>query len=144
MTTVRAPCRLDPLAHPMRELAGRELGGVDLLDMQVAGLAHGLQVEAHRAGAVEQQAQFLVEDEHGGLLAVGDRRGDELQGEGALAGAGRTEHERAGALLDAAAQQRIELGHAARHLAARRSPMRCSAATSRGNTATPPVLMVKS
>ena len=47
-------------------------------------------------------------------------RDRELRGQRRLAGAGGADDQRAGALLDAAAEQRVELGDAARQLGARR------------------------
>ena len=60
-------------------------------------------------GALEQQAQFLVEDEHRGAFAALDRLDGEGQRQQRLAGAGRAQDERARSALDAAAEQRVEL-----------------------------------
>jgi hypothetical protein len=56
--------------------------------MQLAAVAHRREVEAQRLGAVEQQAELLVEDEHRGLArrAIACRR---TAGDEALARAGR-------------------------------------------------------
>ena len=68
------------------------------------------------------------------VLAAPRGRGRELRGQRRLAGARRADDQRARALLDAAAEQRVELRHAARQLAPRVDVWRCSAATSRGKT----------
>ena len=59
-----------------------------------------------------------------------------------LAGAGGADDQRARALLDAAAQQRVQCRDAARQLARAAGRARCSAATSRGNTSRPPRLIM--
>ena len=46
MTTVLRLLLVDAVAHPMRELARRQLGRVDLLDMQLARVAHRFEVDA--------------------------------------------------------------------------------------------------
>ncbi len=91
-----------------------EFCGVDLFDDEIAVRDHLLEVEAHGAGAIEHQAEFFVEDEHGGLLAARDRGGDELEDERALAGAGGPEHQHARPPFDAAAEQGVEFADAAR------------------------------
>jgi hypothetical protein len=55
-----------------------------------------------------QRALALVEDEHRRLLAALAAWLRELRRERRLAGAGGADHERAGAALDAAAQQRVD------------------------------------
>src|SRR6185312_1525670 len=94
--------------YSMRELARGQLRGIDLLDVQLAGVAHRLEIEAQRAGAVEQQAELLVEHEHRGVSAPFHFGGHELQGDRALAGPRGTQDQRARSALDAAAEQLIE------------------------------------
>src|SRR3546814_9628018 len=100
---------LRPSAHSVRELSGRQLGRIELLDVKGSGVAQSLQVEAHAPRALEQQANLLVEEEHRGLLAAPDRRGEELQDEGALAGPSRPQDQCARPLLQPAAEKRVEL-----------------------------------
>jgi hypothetical protein len=51
------------------ELAGRELGGVDLLEDQAAGLEVGLDLQAHARRPLAQQPLVLVEQVGHRLLA---------------------------------------------------------------------------
>ena len=109
---------IDQPTRAMGEFARRQLGGVHLLDEELACIAHALQVDAEALGAGEQEPELLVEDEQGGALAARDRGGDELEDEKRFAGARRTDNERARAGCDAAAQQRVERSDAAPELAA--------------------------
>ena len=47
----------DARPHPLREFAGAHLGGVDLLDQQIAAVLQRLEVDAEALGAFEQQAR---------------------------------------------------------------------------------------
>ena len=98
-----------------------------------------LEVDAEAAAAREQRVGALVEDEDDRLLAAPGRRDAELRGDGRLAGAGAADDQRAGAFLDAAAEQRVELADAPTASLSQLPRPRCSAATSRGNTARPPL-----
>ena len=73
MTTVRTRRVLHGGADVVGEFAGRQFGRIELRDEELPGVAQGGEVEAERLGAVEQQAHFLVEDEHRGLAAPADR-----------------------------------------------------------------------
>ena len=68
---------VDPLADAVGEFAGRQLGGIDLLDEEIAAALHGFEVDAKAFHAVEQQTQFFVENKKRRLLAPRDRGGDE-------------------------------------------------------------------
>ena len=105
---------VDPPADAMGELARRQFGGVDLLDEQLAAALHRLEIDAESLHARKQQAEFLVEHEQRRLLATRDGGDDEHDRDQRFAGAGRTEHQRARTGFDAAAQQLVELGDAAR------------------------------
>src|SRR3954468_21368002 len=47
---------VDPLADAMSEFAGRQFGGINLLDEQIAAALHGFEVDAEAFHAVKQQA----------------------------------------------------------------------------------------
>ena len=79
MITVRTPLILHALTHPMGEFAGRKFGRVDLLDDQAALFAKPLQIHAHRFGAPEQEAEFLIESEQSRLLTAADGCCSELE-----------------------------------------------------------------
>ena len=68
---------LDATPHALGELAGRQLGGVDLLDEEPFGVHHGLEVDAEALRPLEQEAELLVEHEQGRALAALDRALDE-------------------------------------------------------------------
>ena len=85
------------------------------------------------AAAREERVRALIEHEHDRFLAALRRRGAELRRDGRLAGARAADDQRAGAFLDAAAQQVVELRTPDASLA-HELPPRCSAAISRGNT----------
>ena len=72
------------------------------------------------ARARQQRVEALVEDEQRRALAARGRRRHELGGERRLAGPGRADDQRAGAPLEAAAEQRVQLGDAAGELLHRR------------------------
>jgi len=103
----------DSVADHGRQFAGRELGGVHVLQAEQAGALVLRQVDAHAAAALQQHAARLVERHHQRLLATVHGGGQELQRQRGLAGAGRPDDERAGAAVEPAAQQTIELGDAA-------------------------------
>ena len=84
------------------------------------------------AARVEERDRALVEDEQGRLLAARRGRGGELRGERRFAGPRGADDQRAGALLDAAAEQRIELARCRFAAWRERLATRCSAATRRG------------
>jgi hypothetical protein len=77
-----------PVPDPVREFAGRQFGGVDLLDMQEPAFLQLFQVDADTAHPVVEQSQFLVEDKQGGSLAALQRGDGEVYGKEALARAG--------------------------------------------------------
>ena len=97
----------------VRELARRQLGRVHLLHRDSPFAQMRAHVDAESVGAAEHRVHALVEDEHRGLLAARGGGRDELRRQRRLAGAGRAHDERARSSLDAAAQQRVDLGHAA-------------------------------
>src|SRR6185437_8929247 len=99
----------DSVADHGRQFAGRELGGVHVLQAEQAGALVLRQVDAHAAAALQQHAARLVERHHQRLLATVHGGGQELQRQRGLAGAGRPDDERAGAAVEPAAQQTIEL-----------------------------------
>jgi len=68
---------IDPLADAVREFAGRQLRGVQLLDEEVAAALHLFEVDAEPLHARKQQAELLVEHEQRRLFATRDRGGDE-------------------------------------------------------------------
>ena len=68
---------VDPLADPVREFAGRKLGGIDLLDEEIAAALHCFEIDAKAFHAIKQQTQLFVENEKGRLLAARNRGGDE-------------------------------------------------------------------
>ena len=105
----------DARPHPLREFPGSQLGGVDLLNDQPARILQRRQVEPEPLGALEQQAQFLVENEHRRAFAALDRLDREVQGQQRLAGTRRAEDERARSALDAAAQESIQFRRIAWH-----------------------------
>src|SRR6185437_9025009 len=107
------PFAIDGGADAMRELARRQLGGIHLLDEELALLVHRGEVDPERLGAGQHEAEFLVEDEKGGTLAARDRGGDVVEHEDRFAGAGGADDQRARSLRDAAAQKRVELLDAA-------------------------------
>ncbi len=127
----------------MGEFAGRQFRGVDLFDEQAAAALHRFEIDAKALHAREQQAEFFVEHEQRRLLAARDRGDDENDGGQRFAGARGAQDQRARSRLDAAAEQLVEFGNAARHLV-RTKLLRYSDATSRGKTFSPPVVMVTS
>ena len=76
---------------------------------------HRLEIDAEALHAREQQAEFLVEHEHRRLLAARDRGDDEDDRDQRFAGAGRSQDQGARSGLDAAAEQPVQFGDAARH-----------------------------
>ena len=106
---------IDPLADAVGEFAGRQLGGIDLLDEEVAAALHFLQIDAEALHAREQQAEFFVEHEQRRLFAARDRGDDEDDGGEGFAGARGAQNQRARSGLDAAAEQLVKLGDAAGH-----------------------------
>ncbi len=73
----------------MGKFAGRQLGGIDLLDKEIAAALHGFEIDAKTFHAVKQKAQFFIENEKGRLLAPRDRGNDESNGEERFASARR-------------------------------------------------------
>ena len=102
----------------MDELARRQLGGIDLLERDLAARRRARRRSMPSSSQRdEQRLRALVEDEHRGALAARGRGRGELRRQRRLAGAGGADDQRARALFDAAAEQRVELGDAARQLA---------------------------
>ena len=89
-----------------------------LASMMAAAL-HLFEIDAQALHAGEQKTEFFIKHEQRGLLASPDGGDGKLDGDQRLAGPGRTDNERARTAVDAAAQEPVELGDAARHLAAR-------------------------
>ena len=140
MTTVLMFSLVDAVAHACGELAGRQLGGVDLLDDQRAGVAHAPPGRCPVPGrASNSRPSSSSKTNMRGLLAACDGRVHEVQREQRLAGARRAQDQGAGAALDAAAQQRVELRRRRCDMQVAANGLRCSAATRRGKTCTPPV-----
>ena len=102
------PFAIDAGAHLMGELAGRQFRGIDLLDEQLAGIAHRREVDAELLGAREQKPQLLVEDEQGGPLSGRNRSGDVLQHQQRFADAGGPDNERARPGRKAAAEKIVQ------------------------------------
>lgn len=107
------PALIHAAPHAVRELAGGQLGRVDLLDQQVAGGLQRGEVDAHVFHALEEQAQFLIEDEQRGFFAPRHGGGGKHHRDQRLAGAGGAEDQAAGAGLDSAAHQGIHFANAA-------------------------------
>ena len=107
---------LDGPADGVGELARRQLGRVDLLHGHAPGVDVLPQVDPQAGGAGQQRVEALVEDEQRRVLAALGRRRHELRGQRRLAGPGRADDQRAGAALDAAAEQGVQLGDAAGEL----------------------------
>ena len=103
---------VDDCANEMRELAGRQLRGIHLLDHERAGLAHRFQIDAHFSIRSKSRPSS---SSNTNIAAFSPRRtavDEELDGERALAGACRPKDQRAGALFDPTAQKRVEFGDA--------------------------------
>ena len=132
-------------AHALGELAGRELGRIDLLDDQLAGCRPS---PADRCPSPLARSKSRPSSSSKMNIAAfrraAERADDERQRQQRLARARRAEDERARAALDAAAEQRVELRDSLGRTVRARSRSRCSAETSRGKTRTPPVSMTKS
>src|SRR5689334_7058060 len=76
--------------------------------MQFSAILHALQIEPHGERTLEQQPELFVKDKERGFLATAYSSGNKLQCDGAFAGAGRADDQRAGTLLDTAAQQGVQ------------------------------------
>jgi hypothetical protein len=102
------------VADLVRELARRELRGIDLPDRDDARFVVSAQRNPDAVAASEERPDALVEEEHGGALAARGRGRNELRDERGLAGAGRSDDEGAGPALEPATQQSVEGREAAR------------------------------
>ena len=78
MTTVLYP-RCPRIRGRVGEFAGRQFGGVHLLDDQFLRIAHRLEIDAEALGPREQQAELFVEHEQGPALAARDRGSEIVQ-----------------------------------------------------------------
>src|SRR6185295_18011009 len=93
------------------ELAGRELGRVDLPEDDATAGGMTIDVRAQPGGSAPERLQPLVEHIHDGMLAA-FRSGDgDLGRDRRLAGARRSDEQRRAAAVEAAADQLIELGY---------------------------------
>ena len=102
----------DAVAHRGGELAGRQFGRVDLLQVQQASFDPRFDIHSQCAAAGQQGADVLVENEEGHLLAAlagGVRIGQRQRG---LADPGRADQQRVGAAFQPATE------HPVQHLAA--------------------------
>ena len=101
---------VNPLADAVGEFAGRQLGGIDLLDKEIAAALHRFEVDAKTFHAVKQEAQLFIENEEGRLFAPRDRGNEKNDGEERFAGARRPQDQCARPGLDAAAQKLVQFG----------------------------------
>jgi hypothetical protein len=92
-----------PRPDTMGELAWRQLGGINLLNVKRAGASHGFEIETHGSGSIKEKSEFLVEYEERGLFSAPDGSRNELKHECALARARGSDQQRTGPLLDSAA-----------------------------------------
>ena len=106
----RAVGPLDGRPDAVGELARRELGRVDGLDGDAARLDVLRDVHPEARRPLQDGLQPLVEGEDRGPLAAGRRGPRILEGERRLAAPGGAEEDRTGAVLEAPAHQRIQLG----------------------------------
>ena len=113
---------VDAATNPVGELAGGQFSGIHLFDQQIAAVLQSLQIDTDVFHALEQQAQFLVENEQGGFFTPGHGGGCEDHGNEGFAGTGRTENQRAGAGFNPAAEQRVHFRDAAGQLLAQVAP----------------------
>ena len=135
---------VDPLADPMGEFAGRQLRGVDLLDEKIAAALHLLEIDAEALHAREQQAEFFVEHEQRRLLAAPRSRRRRRRSRPAIC---RCRPGRESACSSRSRRRRRAAGPTRRSRSTsvlRTKLVRYSDATSRGNTLSPPVVMVAS
>jgi hypothetical protein len=134
---------IDALANAVREFAGREFGGIDLLDEEIASALHGFEVNSHALDPREQQSELFVEDEQRRLFASRDRRAGEDQRDQRFAGAAGP---RISVPDPASMPPPSSLSSSAMPLDIwpLTASVRNSDATSRGNTFSPPVVMVTS
>ena len=88
-----------------------------------------------RVSSVPARSSNMID--RAALAAVGGSQ-HVLQRDRGLADAGGPEHERARARSEAAAEERVELGHAALDLLGQEIARDGAAATSRGKTSSPP------
>nr|GFA06095.1 hypothetical protein [Tanacetum cinerariifolium] len=109
---------IDAAAHPMGELARRQLGGVHLLNHQIAGLHQRLEVDAKLHHAFVQQADLFIEYEQRSFLAALHGRHGEHQRNQRFAGAGWAKNQRAGTAVETAAKQGVNFLDAAAELLA--------------------------
>jgi len=113
----------DCAAHRVRELAGRELRGIDLLHGHAPRIEVYFEIHAEAGTPREQDVQALVEDEQGASEAALGGGDDELRRDRGLAGTRRPHQERARAVLNATAEQIVERRNAARQPCRRRRRM---------------------
>ena len=92
-----------------RELSRGKLGGIDLLDRELAAVDHRLDIDSEPLRALGQQSQFFVEDEHGRLFAAFDRTSDKGESQQRLAGPCRSQDQHARPALQTAAKQSVQL-----------------------------------
>jgi len=90
---------VDGLLNDLREFAGRNFGGVEVPDLEMAGCMIRPQIHPKALRASEERLQPLLEEEHGDALAPleGGVRVD--RGESRFAGAGLADDERGRAAL---------------------------------------------
>ncbi len=112
----RRALTLDGAADGVRELARRQLGRVHLLDRHRACVPMLPQVDTQTGTAGQQGVDALVENEQGSLLPLLGRRHHKLRGQRRLSGSGRADDQGAGAVLEAPAEQGVQLGDAAGQL----------------------------
>ena len=100
---------LDGRPDAVGELPRRQLGRVDRLDGDVARVDVLRDVHPEARRPLQDGLEPLVEGEDGGPLAAVRRGPRVLEGERRFAAAGRPEEDRAGAVLEAAAQEGVQL-----------------------------------
>src|SRR5688572_12160353 len=105
----------DGLANGVRQLTRRELRRIDLSEVDEPALSGGRDVDAETSGPGDQRDRTFIEDVECRFLSAPGGRGSELQRERRFSSAGRPDDQRAGPLLEAATEQRIDLGNAAFH-----------------------------
>ena len=96
------------------ELPRPHLRGIDLLDEEATAGDGPLEIEAQAAGAQVQRLDPFVEGEQGDVLAAGDRRQRIAERQRRLARPGRPDDQRGRPPIDAAAEQGVQIGNAAR------------------------------
>src|SRR5690349_10561863 len=86
---------LDASAYTVRELAWRQFRCVHLLDEQLVGIAHSLEINAEVFSTGDQKPDLFIKNEHGGSLAPRYCSRNELEHQKGFACAGWSHNQRA-------------------------------------------------